>query len=117
MSSPIDTQALYLKRKQDYAGPFCCFDMDSMINEDDDPLYNLNYDEARREYYLKSLQGPYIMTIDYCAWCGKKLPSSLRTSWGAIIRNELGLNPNNPDDRALIPEDFFTEIWWKKRGL
>jgi hypothetical protein len=111
------TEELYIKRKNEYQGPFCCFDMDSMINEGEEPLYNVKYNPTRREYYLKSLVGPYAMILQYCPWCGSKLPESLRKQWYAILRTEFHLNPNDPDDEVKIPQEFLSDEWWKKRAL
>ena len=103
--------------KKEYKGHFCCFALNAMINEGDDPLYNVKYDSKTREYFLKSLEGPYIRSFEYCPWCGYHFSKNLSDEWFSVIRHELHLNPWDPDDRVKIPEEFLTEEWWKKRGL
>jgi hypothetical protein len=100
-----------------YNGPFCCFELDTMINEGEDPLYNVNYNAKIREYSLKSLEGPYICNFAYCPWCGKHFQRSLRDEWFYIIRSEYGLNPWMQDEYEKIPAEFLSDEWWKKRGL
>jgi len=103
--------------KQNYKGPFCCFDMDSMLENQDD-LYNIKYNSKIREYYLESLPGPYIMTIQFCPWCGLKLPRGLRDDWFDILEQEYSLDdPGWPEQLAKVPAEFLTDEWWKKRGL
>lgn len=103
--------------KQNYTGPFCCLEMNSMI-DNDDGLYNLRYSLKAREYYLESLPGPYIRTIEFCPWCGTRLPKSLGDEWLNVLEKEYGLDmPDLPEQETKIPADFLTDEWWKKRGL
>ena len=103
--------------QQNYKGPFCCLAMDAMI-KNDYSLYNVKYDQAIREYYLESLPGPYIRTIQFCPWCGSQLPKGLRDEWFDILENEYGLDdPGWPEQEAKVPAEFKTDEWWKKRGL
>lgn len=105
------------KAKEEYMGNFCCFALDSMINEGDDPLYNVKYDPKTREYFLKSLKGPYICSFEYCPWCGYHFSKNLSNEWFDIIRKEYDLEPWRPDEYDKIPPEFLTDEWWKKRGL
>ncbi len=103
--------------KTNYKGQFCCFDMDSMLDNDDE-LYNVNYSPKAREYYLKSLKGPYCRTIEFCPWCGSELPKSLSDEWFDILEKEYGLDmPKTTNQMDKIPAEFKTDEWWKKRGL
>lgn len=103
--------------KQNYEGPFCCFSMDNML-ENSDQLYNVKYSPKIREYSLKSLEGPYICPIEFCPWCGFKLPKSLNDEWFDILEEEYGLDlPDIPPHKNKVPAEFLTEEWWKKRGL
>lgn len=54
--------------------------------------------------------------INYCPWCGKKLPTDLGDIWFDTLRTEYGLE-NPCDDKSKIPEEFKSDKWWKKRGL
>lgn len=60
-----------------------------------------------------------IQKISYCPWCGKKLPKDLSDEFWDIIENELRIETSITDleDNPLIPEEFKTDEWWKKRGL
>ena len=103
--------------RQNYKGPFCCFDMDSML-ADDDVLYSIKYDPKIRKYYLESLNGPYIRSLEFCSWCGSKLPKSLKDEWFDILEQEYGLDdPGWPEQEQKMPVEFKTDEWWKKRGL
>ena len=50
--------------------------------------------------------------IDFCPFCGTKLPSSLKTEWQSRIA-EAGYDPNDED----LPEDFLSDRWWKNAEL
>lgn len=103
--------------KQAYKGPFCCLDMDFML-QNNEPVYNVQYNSTIREYQLKSLEGPYICTIQFCPWCGTQLMKSLRNEWYDILEKEYGLDmPRIPKQEKKIPAEFKTDEWWKKRGL
>ena len=103
--------------KHNYKGPFCCFSMDNML-QNSDQLYNVRYNPKIREYSLKSLEGPYICTIEFCPWCGTQLMKGLRDEWFNILEHEYGLDlPDMPDQKKRIPAEFLTDEWWKKRGL
>lgn len=52
--------------------------------------------------------------ICFCPWCGTKLPKDLTTELTNMIYKELGLSGY---DDHLIPYEFKTDIWWKRRGL
>ena len=54
--------------------------------------------------------------MEYCPWCGFKLPTSLRDEWFHILRTEYGLD-NPCDDKRKIPKEFKSDEWWKKRKL
>ena len=61
-----------------------------------------------REYGIKILDGgSSFQLINYCPWCGCKLPLSLRTQWFDVL-DELALEPGDPN----IPAQMFTDEWW-----
>lgn len=104
--------------KKNYVGPHCCLDMhyavDKKNTENTSPC---SYNPRFRGYYLDATIGPGGRQIPYCPFCSAKLPNVLSDEWFAIIRNELHLNPWDPDDREKIPGEFLTDEWWKKRNL
>ena len=48
-----------------------------------------------------------MITIQFCPWCGKKLPQSKRNDWFDAIEK---LGCSLADDR--IPEEYLSEKWW-----
>jgi hypothetical protein len=59
-----------------------------------------------------------IQVLDYCPWCGNKLPGYLRNEWFETLAKEYNLDdPDSKEQAKLIPEEFHTDEWWKKRGL
>ena len=56
--------------------------------------------------------------LGYCPQCGAKFPKNLTNKWYKIMEKELGIEyPTDPDKAHLIPEEYKTDEWWKKRGL
>ena len=88
---------------------FCCSRMSEYLKEDD---YAIVYIPKFREYGLKIFDGgSSMMTIEFCPWCGKKLPTSLRDVWFERL-NSLGINPDDPKN---IPGEFKSDTWWRKK--
>jgi hypothetical protein len=54
--------------------------------------------------------GSAIVKINYCPWCGTKLPRSLRDDWFVALE-ELDLDPYSEN----IPEKFKTSTWWDEK--
>lgn len=49
--------------------------------------------------------------IQYCPYCGKKLPESLEEDWWNCLKIEYGY----PEKIDEIPDEFMTDEWWLKR--
>ena len=47
--------------------------------------------------------------IDYCPYCGKKLPESLDEVWWNCLKMK------GYPEKIDMPEEFKTDAWWKKR--
>jgi len=74
-----------------------------------------------REYNIPLLYKNKVTALQgimYCPWCNKKLPERLRDKWFEILEKEYNLDdPRREEQEKLIPEEFETDEWWKKRGL
>ena len=64
--------------KRDYKDPHCCLTMDAELANKGTIL---NYSQTYREYGVKIPKSTGCMLMDYCMFCGKKLPLSLRDEW------------------------------------
>ena len=53
--------------------------------------------------------------MDYCPFCGAKFPERLDEKLSEILQNEYGLESWR--DYKKAPHEFWTDEWWKKRGL
>jgi len=94
----------------------CCEYMARVLQE---KKVNIGYGPCYREYFVShknsSTDGNLLL---YCPWCAKKLPNSVRDEWFEILEKEYGLDdPWGFEQEKLIPEEFTTDEWWKKRGL
>ena len=105
--------------KENYNGPHCCFVMDYSVDKSNpENISPTDYSPKFREYYLQATIGPGGRQIDYCPYCGTKLPQGLSDMWFDILEKEYGLDdPGWPEQRDMVPAEFFTEEWWKKRKL
>ena len=95
----------------------CC---DSLIRELNDCANHLVYSRKYRQYSIGRLGSKSITCIDYCPWCGTRLPRSLEDDWDVVLEKEYGVVIDNPFDKKetkKIPAEFLTDEWWKKRGL
>ena len=82
----------------------CCDEMNFHLEQDDLPI---TYDALIIEYGIKYLDGgSSVQLINYCPWCGKKLPESLRDKWFDTLHS-LGIDPFVDE----IPEPYNTPGW------
>ena len=100
--------------RRDYKGPHCCLTMDRGLVSDTNVLA---YSPDFREYGIKIPKTTGYIGIDYCMFCGKKLPIPLRHEWFDILEKEYGLERPCTGDKKKVPKEFLTDEWWKKRGL
>ncbi|MCE7057147.1 hypothetical protein LZF95_20875 [Algoriphagus sp. AGSA1] len=62
------------------------------------------------EYGLKIWDGgSSSIVIDFCPWCGEKLPTSKRDQWFEEIE-KLGIDPWTED----VPDKYSTDAWYRK---
>ncbi|HLC06641.1 MAG TPA: hypothetical protein VJJ26_00505 [Candidatus Babeliales bacterium] len=94
---------------------YCCYAIEQEIN---DPRVFINYNPKYRESSINTTNKHVIRLISNCPWCGKGLPQSLRDEWFDILEKEYQLDdPWDKNQALLVPEEFKTDEWWKKRGL
>lgn len=105
--------------KKNYKGRHCCLIMDYSVDKSDPQNVSpCSYNPKFREYYLQATVGPGGGKIDYCPYCGTKLPEGLSDLWFDTLEQEYGLDdPGWPEQEAKMPAEFFTDEWWKKRRL
>ena len=96
----------------------CCQLMSDFVN---DERIQIGYDPITRDYFIPLLYKGKITALQclcYCPWCNKKLPTSLNNKWFEILEKEYGLDdPDSREQEKLIPKEFKTDEWWKKRNL
>jgi hypothetical protein len=52
--------------------------------------------------------------INFCPWCGTKLPENLRDKWFDTLLEEYDIE--DPfDEMHKVPEEFKSDKWWVKR--
>ena len=110
---------LYDREKiDDQLGEHCCELMEMFLA---DPRIALTYSPMYREYDIPLQYKNKTMALQglfYCPWCSKKLSDSVRQDWFEILDKEYNLdNPWSDEQEKLVPKEFRTDEWWKKRGL
>jgi len=104
---------------------FCCQNFPSKQHDgfigfysERDKIELINYFPRKRSYTI--IFSEYLgFHMKYCFWCGTKLPKELSDEWLDVLEKEYGLDdacPSEHDD-PRIPSEFWTDEWWKKRGL
>lgn len=83
----------------------CCKSMRDFVADERLPIDCL---PKFREYGLGYLDGVSLQGINFCPWCGCRLPASLRHEWFDRIE-ALGLDP----DSDVMPLDFQSDRWWQ----
>jgi len=97
--------------------------MENSMNDERIPII---YASSTREYYipciLKSGKRDLSTGIQliYCPYCRKKQAQSLWNKLLRVLKKEYGLEISRAEfwkNNKRIPQEFFTDEWWKKRGL
>lgn len=84
----------------------CCDAMAGHLAGGDVPIV---YSPRFREYGLRIMDGGSSkQLIDFCPWCGRRLPETLREEWFERLAR-LGIEPHDP----RIPEEMKTDAWWQ----
>lgn len=102
------------EERRNYKGPHCCMTMHYELLSD---YKTLAYSPKWREYGVIIPNSSTIMLMDYCMFCGKKLPLSLRNKWFDVLEEEYRLDVSISNYKKKVPAEFLTDEWWKKRGL
>lgn len=83
----------------------CCQGMGDALAQEVAVVYIPEF----REYGIRILDGgTSIQTIQFCPWCGARLPNSLRDAWFEELER-LGLEPESEE----LPDRLKTDEWWK----
>lgn len=87
---------------------FCCDNMRQNIEENSIMHYSKVFDE----YGINIVEdNSSCILIDFCPWCGRKLPDSKRQEWFYELE-KLGFE--NPLFEESIPENYKNEKWRTK---
>jgi hypothetical protein len=81
--------------------------MQDAINDPDIPIV---YSPKFRELGIRVLDGgDSTIAIQYCPWCGNRLPDSLRNEWFDELER-LHIDPYGD----AIPEQFLNDRWYNR---
>lgn len=93
---------------------YCC---GALQYEAEDSYCPVEYSFQWREYTIRDFGSTSRSLMIFCPNCGNRLPSSLRDDWFDILEQEYGLEDPLYDDKSKVPKEFWTDEWWRKRGL
>lgn len=88
----------------------CCGSMERYLSSEDQVIvYNARY----REYGIAVCDGGSShIRVEYCPWCGQKLPINLRGEWFNRM-DDMDIDPAS----KMVPKEYLTDLWWQKEGL
>ena len=105
----------------------CCEKMNFFLNEQKIAIY---YNPIYREYFIRLWSYPAAKHVIYaCPWCGYTFKPSLIDKYFEILESEYKIVYNDYLERYFearedeydieinLPEEFKSDIWWKKRNL
>jgi hypothetical protein len=74
----------------------------------------ISYSPRFRQYAIDLKGSNAVQTINYCPWCGDKLPDQLRNRWFDELE-ALGFDDPFEQSRtdSNFPEEYNDETWWK----
>jgi len=86
----------------------CC---EEMVGHLDRGEIGLVYFKKFRIYFISYLDiDNLVEKIQYCPWCGTRLPEDLEDQWNEEIKL-LGFDPGDSN----IPKDYKSDQWWRKK--
>lgn len=88
----------------------CCSEMKRRI---DHPNVGVRFFEKVREYGVSLLGSSGTVRIDFCPWCGLRLPTSLRDR---RYEELLAMGIDDPLTQPVPPE-FETSEWYIRRHI
>ncbi|WP_341751171.1 DUF6980 family protein [Candidatus Tisiphia endosymbiont of Piscicola geometra] len=101
----------YSKIKAQY---YCCDQFKFHMKEKERIII---YDPMNRSYLIK-VNKHIGQEIDFCPWCGIKLPEKVsHDEWWNILEKEYNITDPRNSEKEIVPAEFWTDEWWKKRGL
>lgn len=95
----------------------CCYSMDYNINDSRVPI---TYIKIFREYAIPTFYDHAFLLINYCPWCTKKLPSSLKKRYFLTLhsKHNIRITMDNLEEKlSTLPREFTSDRWWKRRKL
>jgi len=98
---------------------FCCEAMEASANNYDNATPLIEYRGYTRSYDFLRFKHPNgtHQKLWYCPWCGTRLPNELGEDWERLLKEEYGVDDPFDKDKEKVPSEFWTDEWWKKRGL
>lgn len=114
---PIPGRILCFTLEEYGPGEHCCHSMNLRIHEKERIIL---YIAQTREYAVRA-SDCIVQTFLFCPWCGVRLPYGLRNALFDTIKQEYGLDIGfhelEENINSVIPPEFKTDEWWKKRGF
>ncbi len=93
-----------------------CNPLKILIDRADENITQVCYMATIRTYAILSKEDDGTFeAMDYCPFCGAKLPERLDDKLTEILQKKYGLE--SWKDYKKAPKEFHTNEWWKKRGL
>lgn len=94
---------------------WCCERLEYATNSEELPVvYNAAFRTWGIEY--RSGYGGGKLLLDYCPWCGERLPSRLTDVWFDRM-DSMGIDADLSMDNPAIPDEMRDERWWRSEGL
>ena len=64
------------------------------------------------------LQASSVQMLYFCPFCGKKFLKALYDEFFDILYQEYGIDEEQViDNQVTLPDEFYSDQWWKKRKL
>ncbi len=104
--------------EDDLAHPHTCLTMRTMVA---DPRFAVRYTPRDRSYAIEECgdHAPgelrVVQLIDFCPWCGERLPSALTAQWWDAVEEITNGTYELGDPLTSLPEAYRTDAWWRGR--
>jgi hypothetical protein len=95
--------------------PECCNKLNAEIHKSKSAL--INSDKSRSYNFLMRRNNFQSLPVNYCIYCGTKMPDCLYDMWYQILKRQYKLSYDDLEYNEKIPQEFLTGEWWRKRNI
>jgi len=92
---------------------YCCKSLKMHHEKEGFPLF---YEKTKRYFGMLAQGSSCFQLVSFCPFCGYQFPSDVIHAFYRTLEREYGIAQDDIKENGQnLPEEFKSDIWWKKR--